>query len=591
MNTEDIRKQQTMGILLLCLMSFGIVFLMSSSPDEQAKKQQTTTTSLLKKTKPFFEAALKAEHPNQIQLKGEQGIYFLSPKGARITKFELYNHKDQNGKPVVLHSRSSGLDLELTDKAGKKCHTYDLDFDQKAGASDGCVVFVHGKDTDREIRLTYKVKGNTLDTTIKLGKAWNANGKTYLQEVVEVQNQDRYIEQPRAETYLYHGKKDGGYSYKRETRKGWFRGKDELELETTPYISICSHYFLQSIITNADNIKSKVSLKTASDSTTVLKTAAIRMAFPTKKLQKEHTITYYLGENTLESLQKVHKGSPSKKIKFENQYPSAYRWYFPFPYLARTYLISLLFNMFYSATNSPLSAFALMLFVILFLMTLLGYFGHIYKLKTDGAKPFINEIKAKAKDGSGDRMLESMLYKKLGINPLVLLLNAFVTLSLFLGMLSFLKYQIVFRGVSFLWVTDISNHDGLLPLPFHVPMVGRYITGFGLISLVCTLLFKEKTPLPTTPAGENKTTEMMQKMMRILFPILSFSYINTCGVIIVLSRISYTLHAPVKKFLFNRIINKKKIDRYIAAKIAEVKKEQQSTSSRALSRLEKRMKK
>ncbi|MGB0356710.1 MAG: YidC/Oxa1 family membrane protein insertase, partial [Cytophagales bacterium] len=450
------------------------------------------------------------------------------------------------------------------------------------------IVFTHAKGSTREIQLTYEVKNNVLTLRINIGTAWDGDGIAHLREVTELQNQEKYIDRARKQTYLYYGQKNGAYNY---TSGGgsMFGGNKmrDLALNDTAYISLSTPYFLQGIITNATGIKSVVNLETELASPTVLKKAVVQMAFPTKTFQKGHTLVYYFGENTLQALKKVNEVC-TQKINFENNFSIAYRWYFPFFGMANIYIVAPLFNMLHTATNSPLTALFLLLLLMLLLMTFLGYFSYIHKVKMDGVKPFIAEIKAKR--GSSDRVLESVLYKKLGINPLVLLLNMLITITFAITTITFLRHHIVFRRLRLFWVSDISSHDGLLHLPFSLPILGRYITGMGIFSLVLTLLLREKTPLETTSdIDTNEVTQSMKKTMKYLFPLLSFCYINTCSMVIAISRIFYTLHTPIKKILFNRFVNKDKINRYITKKIEEVKKEHKPTTSRAMSRLERRM--
>lgn len=589
----DIKKQQTIGTLFLGIIFLCLVLVTTPSSDEKRgkqaeKKEEKKALSFVEKTKAYFETTTdSAKTPHFFQLSGKEVTYHLSSLGARITKATLKHHKNAEGELVALYAKNSGLGIELTDGNKQKVHTHALIFDGEQDRSGNRVVFTHGKGTDRSIQLTYEVKGPGLAVGIKLGRGWHGDTTTYLRQLSDLQNQEQYIDKVRGETCVYYGKKGGGYGHTSRLRH-IFSSKDPFVLKGVTYLSCYTPYFLESIITNAPGIASKVALKENTEPGQTIKTVAIEMAFPTQMLQKGHTLTYYFGENTAEALRVVDKGCVDK-VNFSNQLPSARLRFFPFFSLANRYVVAPFFHLLYGATKDPLVALFLLLFLVFLLVGLLGYRDHLHKLKMKVAKPFITA--AKAKDESNSRMVESMFYRQLGINPLALFLRGFVNLLLMVAIMIFLRYEIVFRGVPFLWIADVSTYDGFISLPFRLPMLGQHISILGLIALALTFLFKEETTFSIPGAGADGLSSGMKSATKYLFMFMSFLYFNRCMVVIGISRLFRILYVPLQKKLFNRIVDGDKITREVMKKIAKVENEKQPSLSRSLSRLEKRMKK
>lgn len=88
--------------------------------------------------------------------------------------------------------------------------------------------------------------------------------------------------------------------------------------------------------------------------------------------------------------------------------------------------------------------------------------------------PLISEIKAKYKGGEeAERIFE--LYRQHDVSPMAGLKSLFVVLlqiPVFVALFHILGQAIEFRGIEFLWMSDLARPDGLFTLPFHVPYFG-----------------------------------------------------------------------------------------------------------------------
>lgn len=124
--------------------------------------------------------------------------------------------------------------------------------------------------------------------------------------------------------------------------------------------------------------------------------------------------------------------------------------------------------------------------------------------------PLMKELNEKYKDDAQKRQQAMMeLYKKHKVNPLGGCLPMVVQIPVFIGLFYLLRTAIELRYAGFLWISDLSEPEGLLadvlPLPLNILP----------IFMAVTMYFQQKlTPMPSS--GDERQQQMHSMMMRIM---------------------------------------------------------------------------
>ncbi len=124
--------------------------------------------------------------------------------------------------------------------------------------------------------------------------------------------------------------------------------------------------------------------------------------------------------------------------------------------------------------------------------------------------PLMKEMNEKHKDNPQKRQQAMMeLYKEHKVNPLGGCLPMLVQIPVFIGLFYLLRTAIELRYASFLWISDLSEPEGILadvlPLPLNILP----------IFMAVTMYFQQKlTPMAST--GDEKQVQMQKMMMRVM---------------------------------------------------------------------------
>jgi len=124
--------------------------------------------------------------------------------------------------------------------------------------------------------------------------------------------------------------------------------------------------------------------------------------------------------------------------------------------------------------------------------------------------PLMKGLNEKFKDDAQKRQVAMMeLYKQHKVNPLGGCLPMLVQIPVFIGLFYVLRTAIELRFAGFLWISDLSEPEGLLadvlPLPLNILP----------IFMAVTMYFQQKlTPMPSS--GDEKQVQVQQMMMRIM---------------------------------------------------------------------------
>lgn len=124
--------------------------------------------------------------------------------------------------------------------------------------------------------------------------------------------------------------------------------------------------------------------------------------------------------------------------------------------------------------------------------------------------PLMKELNEKYKDEPQKRQQAMMeLYKEHKVNPLGGCLPMIVQIPVFIGLFYLLRTSIELRYAGFLWISDLSEPEGLLgdvlPLPINILP----------IFMAVTMFFQQKLT-PTPSAGDERQQQMHTMMMRVM---------------------------------------------------------------------------
>ena len=108
------------------------------------------------------------------------------------------------------------------------------------------------------------------------------------------------------------------------------------------------------------------------------------------------------------------------------------------------------------------------------------------------------------------------LYKERGVNPLGGCLPMLLQMPLLFALFIVFRSTIELRGAPFvLWITDLSQPDALIPLPFSLPLYGDQISLLPLLMGASMFVQQKMTTSPVNPQQK-----MMTQFMSIFFVIL-----------------------------------------------------------------------
>ena len=132
--------------------------------------------------------------------------------------------------------------------------------------------------------------------------------------------------------------------------------------------------------------------------------------------------------------------------------------------------------------------------------------------KMQALQPMINELREKYKDDSAKMNAQTMkLYKEYGVNPASGCLPLLLQMPILYALWSVFRSAIELRQSAFIWwITDLSNPDIILQLPFKLPIFGiSAISGLALLMGI-TMFVQQKMTIK----------DPRQKAMVYIMPIM-----------------------------------------------------------------------
>ena len=123
--------------------------------------------------------------------------------------------------------------------------------------------------------------------------------------------------------------------------------------------------------------------------------------------------------------------------------------------------------------------FALIVKLLLWPLTAVSYRN---AAKMRELAPQLTAVKEKyGEDPQKQQQAMMAVYKEAGVNPLGGCLPMLLQYPLLIALWRFFQSTLVLRGESFLWAADLSAPDPVLHLPFTIPFVGNFLSGFTIL--------------------------------------------------------------------------------------------------------------
>jgi YidC/Oxa1 family membrane protein insertase len=136
-------------------------------------------------------------------------------------------------------------------------------------------------------------------------------------------------------------------------------------------------------------------------------------------------------------------------------------------------------------------------------------------------QPKLKELQEKYKEKPEILNRETMaLYKKEGINPLGGCLPMILQMPILIAMYRLLSGMVELKGAGFLWISDLSQPDAVLALPFTIPLANISTLNIMPILMVGVQVLSSLM-MPST--STNKQAQMMMWMMPLMFFFLFYN--------------------------------------------------------------------
>jgi len=138
-------------------------------------------------------------------------------------------------------------------------------------------------------------------------------------------------------------------------------------------------------------------------------------------------------------------------------------------------------------------------------------------------QPEIDAIKAESRgEAQARRLLD--LYRRQGVHPLYTLkslVGVLIQLPVFIAVFDMLAENFALHGASFLWIRDLAQPDGLIPLPVDVPGLGHRLNLLPFlmagISLAASARYDAPALTPTLRRRQRRNLAGMVVLFFVLF--------------------------------------------------------------------------
>ena len=488
----------------------------------------------------------------------------ISQKGAQVTSVELKNHKGHNGAYNLSLLQDSNMDLCLFGSE-ESIHTSSLDFICKKRDIDGNQVLICTAELEGEgmIEITYTL----VQGSHQVGVAVKVNGVSldgpaptlrWFQNVPPIElNSD----ESKKNLWMYYGynmdsflTRAGISSTQKSSYMSASKGESVKDIsDTINWIALNLKYFNLALVAKGKSVfeRGKIIIKEPSEKgVSHLKEVGMEIVLSSSLLQEGTELLFYFGPNRREALEGI---APN----FED---NSYLGVTPFRHINK-YIILPMANFLEGYLGNYL--FVLLLMLLLFSLLQFPFLRSSYceEVKQRPLAPMIAAIKAQYPDQPLQvQVRENDLKKKAGISQKSMLISGVLNLLVFISILQFVRYNIKFRQLSFLWIEDLSTYDTFYKLPFYIPKFGQHISLTGVMSSLFMII-------PMLMKTRGKERSLTEKSMQYFFSVLMFVFFNSASAAFNIYRGASELIKLFFKLIFKLTTDEKEIEKNVLERI------------------------
>ena len=290
------------------------------------------------------------------------------------------------------------------------------------------------------------------------------------------------------------------------------------------------------------------------------------------KYNPEHatpaSFTMFIGPNSYHMLSDISETIiPEKDLELQRLVPlgwSLFRW-------INTLIVIPVFDFlgkFISNYGIIILLLTIFIKLILFPFT---YKSYMSQAKMRVLAPEIKEINEKypGKENAMRRQQETMaLYSRAGASPLSGCLPMLLQLPILIAMFKFFPSAIELRGESFLWASDLSAPDAIIPLPFSIPFLGDRLSLFCLLMTAVNIIYT-RINMQNQPGNASMPA---MKWMMYLMPVMFLFFFNNYAAGLSYYYLLSLLITIIQTYIFRRIVNEEKVRATMKANAAKPKK-------------------
>ena len=183
-------------------------------------------------------------------------------------------------------------------------------------------------------------------------------------------------------------------------------------------------------------------------------------------------------------------------------------------------------NMFYGVIPNYGVSILLLTFLVKLVLFPLTRKSQMSMFRMQQLQPLIAKLKEKHKGDKQKVGQEQMkLFKQHGVNPMSGCFPILLQLPVFFALFRTLQNSFEMRQAPFVsWITDLSEPDKLLHLPFTIPFLGEWFNILPLIMGAASFVQMKLTPKTTGDDPQARMQQKMMQMMPLIFPVILYNF-------------------------------------------------------------------
>ncbi len=356
-------------------------------------------------------------------------------------------------------------------------------------------------------------------------------------------------------------------------------GNDKKDLENRVKWVAFKHQFFSSVLIAKESFEGVSVESNTIDRVGFLKGMNSKISLPYRGgVSEKYNMYFYFGPNHYLTLKDY--GSDVDKfgedLKLTKVINLGWKWVSWF----NRYVVINLFSFLEKITGNYGLIILMLTIIIKLALFPLTYKSYLSSAKMRVLKPQIDEINKKytSQAQAMEKQRATMeLYRKVGVNPMGGCLPMLLQMPILIALFYFFPASIELRQESFLWATDLSSYDSIMPLPFTIPFYGNHVSLFCLLMTITNIVYMR---MNNKNQVANEQMKGMQTMMYIM-PVMFMFWFNSYA-----SGLSYyyfiaTLISITQTYFIRKFVD----DEKILAKL-EASKKKPTKKSKFQQRLE-----